>query len=149
MRLLHTIVPLLLHIAPLLAATVNPRVADEPTPAPDNATLHLFDKFARYASAAYCRDLQDNESSKVCTNAAVGACGDLADAVTVKEFGAKDTAAGFIAVSQSQKLIVVSFRGTNNATDVITDTKYCKKVPQKFELGARAIWDAPCELLPT
>lgn len=118
--------------------------------APDPTLLRNFDTFARYATAAYCKDLTDvSVGTKVCNNPQPGACGDLADATTVTEFGtSKHAISGNIAVSNSQKLIVLSFRGTDifSFRDVLTDLKFCPREPRT---AGKWIIKALCGILPS
>lgn len=94
--------------------------------------LQNIDTYARYAAFGYCDNLTDgrdiNSGTKVCPSdgGIPGGCGQLADAAVVMEFPSAEGVSGFVAVNEKTKKIVVSFRGTGNAKDVITDLKTCK-----------------------
>ncbi|KAK8925422.1 Lipase [Metarhizium anisopliae] len=94
--------------------------------------LQNIDTYARYAAFGYCDNLTDgrdiNSGTKVCPNdrGIPGGCGELADSAVVMEFPSAEGVSGFVAVNEKTKKIVVSFRGTGNAKDVIADLKTCK-----------------------
>ncbi|EFY84713.1 extracellular lipase [Metarhizium acridum CQMa 102] len=119
----------------------------------DGTTLGLINTYSRYATAAYCPDLQDlSLNSLVCTNPNAHACGGMADTTTVEEFGDKSSISGYVAVSKSQSVIVVSFRGTDiwNIRDVMSDVLACLREPKlrwKWILGM--ITDAICAVMPS
>ncbi|CAI2189794.1 12652_t:CDS:2, partial [Funneliformis geosporum] len=83
----------------------------------------VFQSFANYSAAAYCKAPLDNWD-----------CGEVCQAnagtKVVKVFENKDLhTKGFIAKDESEKLIVVSYRGTIpfDFKNIITDIKYFKK----------------------
>lgn len=127
--------------------------ATTPVTAQDPTLLRNINTFARYATAAYCQDLTDGSiDSKVCSNPQAGACGDLADATTVTEFGTtQHTISGNIAVSNSQKLIVLSFRGTDvySVRDVMSDLKLCPREPKTIGGGLPGGIKAVCAIFPS
>ncbi|KAK8915104.1 Lipase [Metarhizium anisopliae] len=118
----------------------------------DSTTIGLINTYSRYATAAYCPDLQDSSlNSLVCSNPSALACGGMADATTVEEFGNAHSISGYIAVSKSRPVIVVSFRGTDiwNVRDVMSDVLACLKDPKLRWTFLGVFTDAICALLPS
>ncbi|TWU79259.1 hypothetical protein ED733_009032 [Metarhizium rileyi] len=119
----------------------------------DTAALKLIDTYSRYASAAYCSELHDlSTNSVVCTQPAAEACDGLADAVTVGEFGDSHSISGYIAVSQSQSVVVAAFRGTDiwNGRDILSDLLACLEAPaMEVDLEEEDVTSAFCQLAST
>ncbi|KAG9230053.1 Alpha/Beta hydrolase protein [Amylocarpus encephaloides] len=90
--------------------------------------FNSFSRFSQWAGAAYCFDNVNGQGKKLSCTAGGGFCPLVQDASTsiTKSFeaGASKTR-GFVAVDDTNKLIVVSFQGTSlldeNPADIITD----------------------------
>jgi hypothetical protein len=105
---------LLLPMAALAAPQAQPGV------------LRNIELFAQYSASAYCRILSDRTAkSRVFRKTTTNACEEIDDATTVLEFGAMSTISGNIAVSNSKRLIIVTFRGTSSIRDLLSDLKIC------------------------
>ncbi|KHO00308.1 Triacylglycerol lipase [Metarhizium album ARSEF 1941] len=127
----------LVSAAPVLSApTPVAPVAPWPT---DGKTLAIIDKYSYYAAAAYCRKLNDDSvNNLVCVNRTPGYCGQLAGAVTVHQFHANDSIAGYVAVSRAEREIIAGFRGTASISDIFKDLQVRLKDPKK-SLAERAM----------
>ncbi|PYH48501.1 lipase family protein [Aspergillus saccharolyticus JOP 1030-1] len=91
------------------------------------SVLTQLDLFAQYSEAAYCStNLNSPNTSVTCTN---GLCPLLAAATTTSlaEFDDSDSygdTAGFLAVDSTNKLLVVSFRGSSSIENWIADLDF-------------------------
>ncbi|KAK2599153.1 hypothetical protein QQS21_005415 [Conoideocrella luteorostrata] len=134
-----------------LTASIAQAVPLEPAAPPGSIALQLLDTFARYATAAYCVGVKDALSpGKVCEIGRRDACGALWDATAVLELKGNHTITGNVAVNPSQRLIVVSFRGTamSSFRDIMSDLKICPREPRLFGDVLRWVIEALCGMLP-
>jgi hypothetical protein len=121
----------------LILLGITPTCAFPAEVAPNPKIVARIDTYARFAAAAYCKNLANNgTNNKICTNPDPKKCFDIADATTVYQYDGK--IAVNVAVSPGHKVIVASFRGTQNITDFIRDLDIPMITPQKRLPGEAA-----------
>ncbi|KAM4054458.1 lipase (class 3) domain-containing protein [Hirsutella rhossiliensis] len=97
---------------------------------PDQELKANFRLYSEYSEAAYCPSVTDGPAEhSVCENQDPGACLDLVNTTTTfKEFNSRKLldfekygVSGYVARDPVKQTIIVAFRGTTTAKDVLTD----------------------------
>ncbi|OAA34058.1 Triacylglycerol lipase [Metarhizium rileyi] len=141
MRRLFEVSLVTLLLSASASVSVSLTLASPAHVARDADVMARIDTYARYAAAAYCNNLANNGTNNtVCTNPDPKQCFDLAGATTVYQYDGK--VAVNVAVNPGHKVIVASFRGTQNILDFITDVDIPMIAPQK-RLAREALAGVP------
>ncbi|OJJ35897.1 hypothetical protein ASPWEDRAFT_109605 [Aspergillus wentii DTO 134E9] len=93
----------------------------------DSSVLNNLDLFAQYSAASYC--LENLNSSNTKLECSVGNCPlvEAASTVTLDEFDESSSfgdVTGFIAADETNKLLVLSFRGSSDIANWIADLDF-------------------------
>ncbi|QRD81528.1 putative lipase precursor [Aspergillus flavus] len=130
------IVPVLLVFQLLGSAILAQCHFVAPRSIPDDQ-LVKFQLFAQYSAAAYC-DHNNDDGILGSIRCIEGVCPlvEAANAQTIAEFNEEDIR-GFVAVDDTHRLLIVSFRGSNSVRNWIKNFQFWKI----DEPGPRGFWD--------
>ncbi|KAI9754304.1 MAG: hypothetical protein M4579_004768 [Chaenotheca gracillima] len=112
-------------VLPLIAAVAAVPVELEKRSVSDQQ-LAQFELFSQYAGASYCTGNNDSPNTKVTCPSGNCPLVEAADATTTTEFEntlLTDTT-GFVAIDNTNKLVVLSFRGSTSVRSFITDGEF-------------------------